>query len=293
MGSLVTTHVAGYVALRETIREFWPEAIRERLPGISGSPEDFITGSITQLTGIPPSTTLRARTLHQVETRTLAPSDVERLDAYVRERFQTQLLRDWAEHSASFLKRADAISRKAARAGWTEERYREAINNLAERYGSKGFTGAGATGAAAAFFFTKVVARGIHDFLQEALVQPAMRRLFPFREHITAQDDRVRPNHNFHGFIAATAWVGWRILMPPLGWNCRCVNRLISWLEARRRGLNTSLTFPLGLGALAGKQPGPDAGFQRQLRLFEGDEEHQALELARRYLEEREHAEAA
>lgn len=67
----------------------------------------------------------------------------------------------------------------------------------------------------------------------------AGRVAFPYLEQVTAADDKVRPNHfALHGFTAMTSWDGWVLeVLPPLGWGCRCRPRLVSWQEARERGL--------------------------------------------------------
>ena len=76
---------------------------------------------------------------------------------------------------------------------------------------------------------------------QRQLDDPNISDRYPFVEYVTKDDVRVRPTHALmHGFIASR-WdeegvAMLRIVSPPGGYNCRCVLKLCTVAESRRRG---------------------------------------------------------
>lgn len=206
----------------------------------SGDPSGFSTSA-------PPLATIA----------TLDPPQVAAMREWVDRTYRRYALKTWAQYQAGFEGAASRLAQKAAVEGWTKAQFSDAFETLADGWGRSGFGGA----IADTWYRTKVVATTYHQLQDKVFLAEPTRRLYPYREHIDMQDGRVRINHRFHGFIARSTWPRWPIFLPPLGWNCRCRNRFISWIEARARGLNTALDFPSpgGLFRLIGK--GPDPGF--------------------------------
>ena len=85
--------------------------------------------------------------------------------------------------------------------------------------------------------------------MQEPQIKPEIAYL----EYLTENDARVRPSHRkMHGIIRPIDDPIWQIWWPPNGYNCRCRIRIITWVEAERRGIQPTPIVPTVL---------PDDGF--------------------------------
>lgn len=72
---------------------------------------------------------------------------------------------------------------------------------------------------------------------QIQLAQPEIGPLFPIVGYYTREDARVRPTHAaMHGFLARRDWVGWPVVRPRNGFNCRCWVRYYSRRESIDHG---------------------------------------------------------
>ncbi|PAL25484.1 phage minor head protein [Sphingopyxis sp. GW247-27LB] len=74
------------------------------------------------------------------------------------------------------------------------------------------------------------------------------KRAFPFLEYVTADDERVRPQHHaWHGTVLPVDDAWWDTHYPPNGWRCRCLPKPVSRGQAERRGLKATKpkVFPM------------------------------------------------
>lgn len=66
---------------------------------------------------------------------------------------------------------------------------------------------------------------------------PAVVRIFPYRQYVTAGDSSVRPEHAaLDGKIFLKSDPFWDTHFPPWAWNCRCGTRDVSQREVDRKG---------------------------------------------------------
>ncbi len=157
----------------------------------------------------------------------------------------------------SFIAKAKEITEIASAELWDKSRYVSAMEGLADRYGVGRWTNSWAE----TWYQTNVLSsqynRGVYDtFTRDPTV-----RLYPYFTYVTQRDEKVRPNH-FHldGFTARTTWSGWPAIMPPNGWDCRCLLVASDWMTTRAIGWEGD--FPLGFDQVA-SWSGPDSGFPK------------------------------
>ena len=90
---------------------------------------------------------------------------------------------------------------------------------------------------------------------------PVVQALIGGFRFMATDDPDVRHNHlAANGLTAGQEDPIWRILTPPLGFNCRCTIRMVGWDELEEAGL----VLPDGTVRAAALPPGafPDSGFR-------------------------------
>ena len=157
----------------------------------------------------------------------------------------------------SFIEKARELTEIGARELWSKERYVSAMTGLAERFGVERWTNSWA----ATWYDTNVLTAQYNRGVYDTFSREPTRRLYPYFTYVTRRDNVVRPNHaHLDGFTASTAWPGWPDIMPPNGWNCRCIMVASDWMTTRAIGWEGD--FPLGFGQVA-TWSGPDSGFPK------------------------------
>ncbi|RLB44663.1 MAG: hypothetical protein DRH30_00865 [Deltaproteobacteria bacterium] len=93
---------------------------------------------------------------------------------------------------------------------------------------------------------------------------PAVRVVVPAFRFDATRDSNVRPNHwAAHGFIAAVDSPEWlrRGLIPPLGFQCRCVRSFVTRSKLKRMGLIDKNGRVITHRPRSINAAGPDQGF--------------------------------
>lgn len=94
-----------------------------------------------------------------------------------------------------------------------------------------------------------------------------VRNFLPAFEFNAVGDADTRPNHKAaHGLLADANDPVWERFTPPAGYSCRCLKRLVSIFELRRRGLLRKDGSVISYYPPTFSQAHPDPGFGRRPR---------------------------
>lgn len=178
------------------------------------------------------------------------------------------LLRQQDTFDQVFAVRLRKVAEDVVRLGLSVAEYQRRVRRLVEAFDL-------ARGAARSWFeglIRQPYGRGKDTILQT----PEAAEIAPWREMVTMDDDRVRPNHwALHGLVAPAAWLMWdQRYAEPLGYGCRCQTPPVT--RARGAELGFVGDFPRGLHFIerrevtdprTGKRvlvvPGPDPAYHR------------------------------
>ena len=187
----------------------------------------------------------------------VSPSDIERFAADLRDELTPYARIIMGNLEESFISKAQEVTEIAAVELWDKKRYISAMEGLAERFGVGRWTNSWA----ATWYDTNVLTSQYNRGVYETFTREPTIRLYPYFTYVTRRDSAVRPNHHhLDGFTASTRWTGWPTVMPPNGWNCRCIIVASDWQTARAIGWEGE--FPLGLDKVS-TWSGPDPGFPK------------------------------
>gem|GEM_PF-3412938 len=242
---------AALAALSLSLEPLWDDARESGLVGESiESVLDRLTrelggGGLAELERAASDLIARAAPPSVLRQGRIRKLDADRMRRWARLHQAPLLERRVLELVGAHLKGADQIVDRAAREGWSRRRFREALDDLARRYGSESGTTLRGDHLDT-WWRTFVVQESYQSGLFQMIRREPTVRLYPYLRHFNFQDGRQRPSHDLHPYLVATRSPKAERIRKPWGWNCRCGSPAVNWMQVRELGVNVGLEEPWG-----------------------------------------------
>lgn len=221
--------------------------------------------------------------LAELARRLSAPgATLDAMRRVIAAKLLTWLLAEQDGYDRALRRRLVLAGERVRREGGSADDYRAEALRVGALFGAAGLLLA----PVARTWYDGLLRQPVNRGRTETLRTPTGRRLVPYGEFHSMDDEHVRANHwALHsldgesaergGFVAPLSWPGWRQRYePPLGYGCRCNVLEVGAADALKLGWSGE--FPRGTGYLetrrvvdpaTGKRvwvtPGPDATYHR------------------------------